>query len=368
MVTVAVVIIVSILLAIVQSASPLQPSKMYQATSNPTGVVMVTGANGYLASHIVKQLLAKGYIVHACVRDATASHSIGHLQSLPGATSDRLRLFSTGDLANVANCNAFKAPMEGCDTVFHAATPLRHKMATGKSNGKRDIYDPALSSTQEVLDCISRNSLTVKCLILTSSMSAVAPFPEPPIKDESHWSDSEWQKERGSWYGAAKTEQELLTRIWVETALAAKAIDQDFKYCSICPTMIVGPILGPDIGGTMSVLLGWFKGSRTIAPNDSMSFVHVEDCAAMHVAAMELSDSGGRYMSLVESLHWNDILVLLKELCPSLADVTLFDGDNMIIPTQFNLDKMNSLQIPMRSVRAILLESLEYFQSVGVLT
>lgn len=41
-------------------------------------------------------------------------------------------------------------------------------------------------------------------MVLTSSMSAVAPVPEPPLKSEEHWSDPEEQKARGSFYGASK--------------------------------------------------------------------------------------------------------------------------------------------------------------------
>lgn len=52
-----------------------------------------------------------------------------------------------------------------------------------------------------------------------------------------------------------------------------------------------------------------------------MSFVHVENCAAQHVSAMESDGASGRYFSLVESWHWNDILVTLKEIYPGLISI-----------------------------------------------
>ena len=321
----------------------------------------MTGANGYLGSHIVKQLLEKNYVVHAAVRDAN-SPRVSHLLTLPGA-DERLKLFSIGDLttANFEDCTS------GCSAVFHTATPLTVKF--GENDGKRDIYDPALKSTQELLNSIERNADTVKCIILTSSMSAVAPYPEPKIKDESCWSDSERQKSRGNWYGATKTDQERLVHSWVEEAKDKGAIAKEFKFAAICPTMIVGPALNEsaDVSGTMGTLLGWLQGKKSEALNDSMSFIHVADCAAMHVAAMENSSASGRYMSLIESWHWNEIAKELKKLNPSMPEMKLYDGDDIVTPTKFNLDKMNSLGITVKSVQQTLDDSVAYLKEVGAM-
>ena len=323
--------------------------------------VLVTGANGYLGSHIVQQLLDKQYVVHAAVRDANSSR-VRHLLDLPGA-QERLKPFSIGDLTTAT----FEECMDGCAAVFHTATPLNVKF--GSHDGKRDIYDPALTSTQQLLDCIEENANTVKCLILTSSMSAVAPYPEPPIKDERCWSDSERQKGRGNWYGATKTDQERLVQRWVEEAKGKGAIATDFKFAAICPTMIIGPALSEssDVSGTMGTLLGWLQGKKSSAPNDSMSFIHVADCAAMHVAAMENPSASGRYMSLIESWHWNDIAKELKRLNPAMPEMKLYEGDDVVRPTKFNLDRMNSLGVRVKSVQETLEDSIVYFKKIGVL-
>lgn len=158
--------------------------------------VMVTGANGFLASYMVQDLLASGHRVHACVRDAQKKETVQHLLDLKGA-DERLTLFSTGNLVHVTDTHAFDTPMKGCEAILHAATPLSVKFT--EHSGERDIYQPAMTSTQELLDCLGRNANTVRHLVLTSSMSSVAPQPEPPIKDESHWSDPERQKARDNW-------------------------------------------------------------------------------------------------------------------------------------------------------------------------
>ena len=141
--------------------------------------------------------------------------------------------------------------------------------------------------------------------------------------------------------------------------------------------MILGPPLldaGEDgdsyaPSGTMGALHRWITGGRPSAPNDSMSFVHVRDCAAMHVAAIENDNASGRYFSLVESWHWNDILATLKDLYPEirLDEPFEYKGEDAITPTKFNPERMNSLGVKAATMKEILEESLEFFKSVGAL-
>ena len=120
----------------------------------------------------------------------------------------------------------------------------------------------------------------------------------------------------------------------------------------------------------MGSLYKTLTGGRPSAPNDSMSFIHVRDCAAQHIAAMEKSDASGRYFSLVESLHWNDILEALKDLYPAipLNEPFKYEGpDDIITPTQFNLERMNSLGVKVMSIQEILADSVDFFKRVDAL-
>ena len=97
-----------------------------------------------------------------------------------------------------------------------------------------------------------------------------------------------------------------------------------------------------------------------------MSFIDVHDCAAMHVAALEKADASGRYFSLVESWHWNDILSTLKELYGGLPPFALYEGEKCA-PTQFDLIRMNSLGVDVKDVRTILKDCVSFFTEVGAL-
>jgi len=342
-------------------------------SSSPIRTVLVTGANGYLASHIVKQLLEKGYKynVHACVRNAGNQSSVRHLIKIPSPTG-KLTLFSTGDMGDKSLYGRYTKPLADCDAVIHAASPLSPKLAGKEFDGEQDMLNPGMEGTQEMLDSIL-TCPSVQSLVLTSSMSAAAPTPEPIIKDESHWSDDDAQLSRGNYYGCLKTRQERLCHAWAKAQLDN---GRDFRFSAICPTMILGPPVGAGQeghsytpSGTMGSFYKWITGGRPSAPNDSMSFIHVRDVAAMHVSAMENANASGRYFSLVESLHWNDILSMLKDIYPAIPLNTQFkyQGDDLIIPTKFNLERMNSLEVKVMSIKDILKDSVDFFKDAGAL-
>eukprot|EP01082_Thalassiosira_pseudonana_P006587 g5881.t1 g5881 contig20:363058-363672(-) len=203
-------------------------------------------------------------------------------------------------------------------------------------------------------------------------MSAAAPVPEPPIKDESHWSDDAAQLSRGNYYGCLKTRQEKICSEWSKTQMEGGKLAANFRFSAVCPTMIIGPPVGAEEegysytpSGTMGSFYRWITEGKDQAPNDSMSFIHVSDCAAMHIAAME--NGSGRYFSLVESWHWNDILTTLKELHPGLPPFKLYEGGDIITPTQFNLDRMYSLGVEVKSVKEILSDTVGFYERLEML-
>jgi nucleoside-diphosphate-sugar epimerase len=92
---------------------PLAPAER----AAPKSRVCVTGAGGYVASHIVQRLLAAGHAVHAAVRSRAKA---AHLEMLPGAR-DRLFVFERCDLTVPGS---FDAAVAGCDCVMHTASPF----------------------------------------------------------------------------------------------------------------------------------------------------------------------------------------------------------------------------------------------------
>ena len=151
--------------------------------------ILVTGANGFIASHAIAQLLAKGLSVHGTVRDPTAQEKVTHLLNLPNAQQN-LKLFA----ADLTTEGCFDEAIAGCSAVIHMATPVLF----GSDNPEEATYKPAIAGTEAVLNALDKNGVDVKTFVLTSSMSAAAPQPEPEVKSEIHWSDHDAQIAKNS--------------------------------------------------------------------------------------------------------------------------------------------------------------------------
>src|SRR5699024_725188 len=113
-------------------------------TIDPKQPILVTGANGYVASWIVKYLLKEGYIVHGTVRDPANKAKVGHLEKLADASPGTLKLFAADLLAN----GSFDEAMMGCELVMHTASPFVFK---GITDPAAQLVLPAVEGTRNVL-------------------------------------------------------------------------------------------------------------------------------------------------------------------------------------------------------------------------
>ena len=88
---------------------------------NPTACV--TGATGYVASELIKQLLSRGYAVKATVRCAPESPRLQYLRNLAEHSTGSLELVQVADLERPSD--ALDTALQGASYVFHVASPFR---------------------------------------------------------------------------------------------------------------------------------------------------------------------------------------------------------------------------------------------------
>ncbi|KAJ7214260.1 hypothetical protein B0H12DRAFT_1205732 [Mycena haematopus] len=120
-------------------------------------LIFVTGASGFLGSHVVLQLLEKGYRVRAVARGAKADH----LKSSYANYGDRFELVKITDIAH----DQFPEALVGVDAIIHLASPLpgRAEPAT--------LLTAAVEGTLNVI--VQGEKAGVKRMVVTSSIATV---------------------------------------------------------------------------------------------------------------------------------------------------------------------------------------------------
>ncbi|GAA0166801.1 dehydratase [Lithospermum erythrorhizon] len=318
---------------------------------NSMATVCVTGASGYIASWIVKFLLQRGYTVKATVRDLGDPKKTAHLLALDGA-KERLHLFK----ANLLEEGSFDAVVEGCEGVFHTASPFYHAV----TDPQAELIDPAVKGTLNVLgSCVK--SPSVKRVVVTSSIAAVA-YNEKPrtpdvIVDDSWWSNPDLCKENKMWY--------VLSKTLAEDAAWKFVKDKGIDMVTINPAMVIGPLLQPTLNTSAAAILNFINGAETY-PNASFGWVNVKDVANAHIFAFENPSANGRYCLVERVAHHSDVVKILHDLYPDTKLPEKCADDKPFVPTyQVSKEKAKSLGIDYIPLEVSVKETVESLKEKG---
>ena len=142
---------------------------------NTKSKILVTGADGFIGSHLVEKLVDEGYNVKAfCYYNSF--NSWGWLDTFPKEKLDNIEIF-TGD---VRDPNGVRTAMKGCDTVFHLAALI----AIPYSYHSPDSYvDTNVKGTLNILQ--AARDLGVSRVLVTSTSEIYGTAQYVPI-DEKH--------------------------------------------------------------------------------------------------------------------------------------------------------------------------------------
>lgn len=307
--------------------------------------VCVTGASGYIASWLVKFLLHRGYTVKASVRDPNDPKKTQHLLSLGGA-KERLHLFK----ANLLEEGSFDAVVDGCEGVFHTASPFYYSV----TDPQAELLDPAVKGTLNLLGSCAK-APSVKRVVLTSSIAAVAYSGKPRtpevVVDESWWTSPDYCKEKQLWYVLSKTLAEDAAWKFVKE----KGIDM----VVVNPAMVIGPLLQPTLNTSSAAVLNLVNGAATY-PNASFGWVNVKDVANAHILAFENPSANGRYLMVERVAHYSDILKILRDLYPTMQLPEKCADDNPLMQNyQVSRERAKSLGVEFTTLEESIKETVE---------
>jgi dihydroflavonol-4-reductase len=205
-------------------------SKAASSASAAAPIALVTGAGGFIAGHMIEQLLGRGYSVRATVRTLADTLSYKHLHKLVNAEQSLTILE-----ADLVKPEGWSEAFEGdVRYVFHCAGPfvLKHS-----ENAQRELYEPFVSGTRTILEHCEKN-LSIKKVVLTSCYATLSDEFTDRLHDETNWNTTSTMERNP--YHYSKTEQERLA--WEY----AKHPQCHYKLITILPGLVLGPHLNPD--------------------------------------------------------------------------------------------------------------------------
>jgi dihydroflavonol-4-reductase len=259
--------------------------------------VCVTGAAGFIAGHVIVDLLDDGHIVHATVRDLGDDAKRAHLDELKERYSGKLELFE----ANLLEPGSLDAALEGCDALIHTATAV----ILAAPDPQKQIIDVAVKGTQNVLDSVAR-APSVKRIVMTSSIAAVMSYDQ----QEKTYTEDDWCTSDDIWldpYGMGKTQSERL--LW---EFADRHADR-VQAVAINPSVVIGPPLAKHhIRSSLSFirdLVGW---SYPACAPMRLHLVDVGDVSKGHVRALTSNKAVGQ--RIIFSDRQKSILEISKVL------------------------------------------------------
>lgn len=255
---------------------------------------LVTGATGFVGSHVCRGLLEAGHEVRAFHRPSSK------ISQLDGLEVERAQ----GDLTQP---ESLLAAMEGIEVVFHVAAWMGGASQTGRQ------YTVTVEGTRNLLHAARKAG--VRRVVHTSSVAALG-IPRTGESGEPYLNESHtWNYRPDHYpYGYAKYLAELEVQ---------KAIAQGLDAVIVNPTLVFGS--GDIHRQSGSVIMQVAERRLSVAVEGGINCVHIADVVAGHLAALERGGCGERYILGGENLTYLQLLQMI-------ARVTGVPEPNMLLP------------------------------------
>src|SRR5271165_5557909 len=252
----------------------------------------VTGATGFLGSHVARQLLARGADLRLLVRPTSRTNNIDDL------AAERV----VGDLRDP---ESLKKGMAGCEFAFHVAADYRLWARNGQ-----ELYDSNVEGTRNILQ--AARDIGVRRVIYTSSVATMGFGNNGRLTDEST------PVTISNMIGDYKRSKFMAERLVIEAGQAGQNI------VMVNPTTPIGE---RDIKPTPTgrIVVDFLRRKFPAYVDTGLNLVDVVDCAEGHLLAMEKAVPGERYILGGENLT-------LKQILDKLAAITGLPSPKVKLP------------------------------------
>ncbi len=252
----------------------------------------VTGATGFLGSHVARQLLSQGAELRLLVRPTSRVDNIADLPA------ERV----VGDLRDL---QSLQKGMSGCEFVFHVAADYRLWTRNGQ-----ELYDSNVEGTRNVLAAARESG--VRRVIYTSSVATMG------FGNNGRLTDEKTPVTLSNMIGDYKRSK------FMAEQLAREAGRSGQNVVVVNPTTPIGE---RDIKPTPTgrIVVDFLRRKFPAYVDTGLNLVDVVDCAQGHLLAMERAVPGERYILGGENLT-------LKQILDKLAAITGLPSPKVKLP------------------------------------
>jgi dihydroflavonol-4-reductase len=255
----------------------------------------VTGATGFLGSHVARVLADQGAELRLLVRPTS------NLRNLEGLKAET----ATGDLRDSAS---LEKAMSGCDTVFHVAADYRLWV-----RNPAEMYRSNVEGTRAILEAARKNG--VRRVVYTSSVATVG------FTGNGRPADEDSPVSLADMIGHYKRSKFMAEQVALEAGRGG------LNVVTVNPTTPVGE---QDVKPTPTgrIVVDFLKRKFPAYVETGLNLVDVRECARGHVAALEKGKTGERYILGGEDLT-------LKQILDELGEITGLPSPTVKLPYVF---------------------------------
>jgi len=255
----------------------------------------VTGATGFLGSHVARVLADQGADLRLLVR---SSSNLKNLEGLKAETA-------LGDLRDAAS---LEKAMADCDTVFHVAADYRLWV-----RDPAEMYRSNVGGTRAMLEAARKNG--VRRVVYTSSVGTIG------FTSDGTAADEDSPVALADMVGHYKRSKFMAEQIAMEAGRSG------MQVVTVNPTTPVGE---QDVKPTPTgrIVLDFLKRKFPAYVETGLNLVDARECAKGHILALEKGKSGERYILGGENLT-------LKQILDKLAAITGLPSPTVKLPYVF---------------------------------
>lgn len=302
-----------------KAVNTVLPNGNSESKPRSSQTILITGASGFVAAHVLTAFLEAGYKARGTVR---SEETAANVKKTHAKYSHSL---SFAIVPDIRTKGAFDEAVKDVDGVVHTASPF----VLSGVEPEKGLLIPAIEGTKNILLSISAHAPQVKRVVITSSFAAILDMHKGAWPGHTY-SEEDWNPETydgaknadgGTAYCASKKLAEKAAFDYV------KETNAPFSIATICPPMVYGP-LEHNVTSTAKLntssadIYRLMNGSEKEVPQTSFyAWVDVRDVGEAHLKAYETDAAANqRFFVTGGTYSYQIICDILREKFPELKD------------------------------------------------